>query len=105
MDHRAISKTEYLQSLVQNNYLQPKDLLLANDLVLANVSKDDPPHTVFAVSQDYYDRYILKKKRGLLEWLKSPFHKDVLMVLTKSGEAVSLDHPLLPPRTPAFLPP
>jgi len=105
MDHRAITKTEYLQALVQNNYLQLRDLTLPDDLVLANVSKDDPPDTVFVVSQDYYDRYILKKKRGWLERLKSPFHTDIFMVLTKSGHSANFDHPLLPPRTPAFLPP
>jgi len=103
-ESHTISKTEYLQALVQNNYLQLRDLTLPDDLVLANVSKDDPPDTVFAVSQGYYDRYILKKKRGWLEWLKSPFHEDLPMVITKSGGG-NFDHPLLPPRTPAFLPP
>ncbi len=97
-EQQAVSKTEYIRSLVQNNYLQLKDLKLPDALVLANVSKDDPSDTVFAVSQDYYDHYILKKK-------KAPFHRDFFMVLTKSGKGGNLDNPLLPPRKPAFLPP
>jgi hypothetical protein len=96
----AKSTHEYFALLVKTRYVAPIDLknLGAGNMVLANVSADDPPETVLLVSRNYYD-YMMNGGEKPRRYF----------IVQKRREAVGKAKPFtqedLPPRSPQFLPP
>ena len=94
------SQAAYLGLLVKNGYLKPKDLKAfhAEHFAIANVSKNDPPETIFVISRSDDN-----------PWNQGTPQDRV--IVHAAGDGASYrgssrgDWGPLPPRTPAFLDP
>jgi hypothetical protein len=92
------STAAYLGLLQKENYWQGKDRVILGNFVIANVSENDPPDTVFILSRNAYQA------------LRAGQAPRNFIVFLKNGEGASFKAGVngffkLPPRQPAFLEP
>ena len=96
----ARSTSEYLDLLVKGGYLHAGDGAFFKEWVIANIGPDDGPETLFFATKSYYSYAALGKKEatGFAFFLRNRSHFSSLSAPAPTAL-------LLPPRTPALLPP
>ena len=96
----AATTRAYLDLLIQGGWLQAGDRLFFREWIVANVSQDDPPKTVFLVARSYYE-YTVRHRldaRGFGFVRADGSTATYRQAPPEGGE-------LMPPREPALLPP